>query len=182
MAIGASSTSTGGLSTALGPFASANFANSAAFGNGATATRANQQVFGTGSNTYTLPGLTSAASTAAQSGPLGLVTTDGAGNLASDGGSTFAGIAANGRDIRANRKDIRRNEEGIALALAMESPFVPLSQSSAIAAGFGVFRDSSAFALSGAFRVDDNVQFSAGLGVGLDHSSVGARVGVIFSW
>jgi len=139
-------------------------------------------VLGTSNETTTLPGLSSAASTAAQSGPISIVTTDGAGNLASDGGASFAGIADNRSDIVSNRKDIRRNEEGIALALAMESPFVPLSQTSAVAAGYGNFRGSSAFALSGAFRLDPNVQFNAGLGVGVNHSSVGARVGVIFSW
>jgi len=159
----------------LGEASSATHSGSTAIGGGAFTTRANQVVLGTSNETYTLPGLSSAASTAAQAGPISLVTTDGAGNLASDGGSTFAGISD-------NRRNIRRNEEGIALALAMESPFVPLSQSSAVAAGYGNFRGSSAFALSGAFRVDPNVQFNAGLGVGLNHSSIGARVGVTIGW
>ena len=61
VAFGANSVSTGGLSTAVGPTASAAFANSAAFGNTATATRVNQQIFGTATNTNTTPGITSGA-------------------------------------------------------------------------------------------------------------------------
>ena len=175
MAIGAFSTSTGGLSTALGPFASANFANSAAFGNGATATRADQQVFGTGSNTYTLPGLTSAASTAAQSGPLGLVTTDGAGNLAYDGGATFAAI-------RENTRDIRRNKEGIAMAMALDAPYVPPTSTFAMTGRYGNFEGASAVSLSGAFRVSPTVQFDAGLAYGISHSNIGGTAGFTVNW
>src|SRR5258708_32952611 len=51
-------------------------ANGIAIGNGAPATRANQQVFGTASNTYTMSGVTSAASRSAQSGPTQIVTSD----------------------------------------------------------------------------------------------------------
>ena len=45
-----------------------------AFGNGATTTRDNQQMLGTASNTYTAPGITSAASRAAQTGTTQIVT------------------------------------------------------------------------------------------------------------
>ena len=75
---------------AIGTDSEANFTNSAAFGTGATATRENQMVLGTASNTYSAPGIASDASRAAQSGPLEVVTSDGAGNLATDGGSIFA--------------------------------------------------------------------------------------------
>jgi len=81
-AVGSSATATGLNSSAFGSGASATFANSAAFGTNATVTRANQQVFGTATSTYTLPGVSSAASLAAQSGPTKVVTTDAAGNLA----------------------------------------------------------------------------------------------------
>ena len=137
-------------------------------------TRANQVVLGTASETYTLPGIASAASTAEQSGPLGLVTSDPFGNLASDTGLY--------EQIGRNKRNIARNEEGIALALAMEAPYVPPSQTVAMSGGYGNFKGSSAFAFSGAFRVDPNVQFNAGLGVGLNHGSIGARVGVTIGW
>jgi trimeric autotransporter adhesin len=84
VAIGLNSNATGGQTTAVGSNASATLANSAAFGNGAVATRANQQMFGTASNTYTMAGITSAASAAAQKGPVQVVTSDAGGNLASD--------------------------------------------------------------------------------------------------
>ena len=75
-------------STAIGEkgASTGSFTNATAIGNGAVATRDNQVVIGTASDTYTAPGITSAASRAAQSGPLQVVTTDANGNLASDGG------------------------------------------------------------------------------------------------
>ena len=85
VAIGVTSNAGGASAVALGPSAIANFANSTAVGGGATTTRANQQSFGTAANTYTMSGLTSAASLAAQTGPTSLVTTDAAGNLAAAG-------------------------------------------------------------------------------------------------
>jgi hypothetical protein len=74
--------------TAIGTGAKAGFANSAAFGTGATVTTANQQMFGTSSNSYTMAGLTT-TSTAAQSGPLQIVTSDSSGTL---GTNTAAGL------------------------------------------------------------------------------------------
>lgn len=47
-------------------------------------------MFGTASNTYTMPGIISDASRAAQTGPLELVTSDANGNLATDGGSLLS--------------------------------------------------------------------------------------------
>jgi trimeric autotransporter adhesin len=67
---------------AIGNGASAAFVNSSALGNGATTTRANQVAIGTATNTYTTPGITTNASIDAQAGPLSVVTTDAAGNLA----------------------------------------------------------------------------------------------------
>src|SRR5258708_17062710 len=89
VAIGNGASVAGANAIAMGTGASANFDNSAAVGTGATATRANQQVFGTASNTYTMGGITSAASRAAQSGATQIVTSDAGGNLAT---STLAGL------------------------------------------------------------------------------------------
>ena len=175
VALGASSVSTGGLSTALGTFASATFDGSTALGASATTTRSGQVMIGTGFNTYTLPGLTSGLSTAAQSGPTALVTTDAAGNLASDGGSTFASIAANGRDIR-------RNKEGIAMAMAMDAPYVPLSSTFAMSGRYGNFEGASAVSLSGAVRVSPAVQIDAGLAYGVNHNNLGGTVGITMNW
>jgi autotransporter adhesin len=82
VAFGDGTTATGSSSAALGVNATATFENSAAIGTGATATRAGQQSFGTAANTYTMAGITSATSKAAQSGAIQVVTSDAAGNLA----------------------------------------------------------------------------------------------------
>ena len=85
-AVGASAQANAANATALGTLAVANYSNSVAIGLGATTTRDNQVVLGRANNTYTLAGITSQASTAAQSGSTYLVTTDSSGNLAA---STF---------------------------------------------------------------------------------------------
>ncbi|WP_224694053.1 YadA-like family protein [Mesorhizobium sp. BH1-1-4] len=85
-AIGASAKANALNSTALGAGATALQDHSIAIGAGVTATRKNQVMLGAASNTYTLAGITSQASTDAQSGPTYLVTTDAGGNLAA---STF---------------------------------------------------------------------------------------------
>jgi hypothetical protein len=81
-AVGQGTTASGTNSLALGVGASATNNNASAIGEGATTTRDNQVVIGTKTNTYTTPGITSAASSAAQAGPLEIVTTDANGNLA----------------------------------------------------------------------------------------------------
>src|SRR4029078_10145796 len=119
----------------------ATFDNSAAFGTGAVGTRANQQVFGTAASTYTLAGLPSAASKAAQFGPTQLVTSDAAGNLAttsmsSMGIATMTDVAGiNSRiasinteiaGINSRLTDIQTEERrGIAAAVAIASPMTP---------------------------------------------------------
>jgi autotransporter adhesin len=121
--------------TAIGQGSSAGFANSAAFGNGATTVRANQQTFGTAANTYTLAGVTSAASLAAQSGPTRVVTADAAGNLATAGFSPqdISGLQSQASSLQSqvnslqsqigdNRTEARR---GIAAAVATASAPMP---------------------------------------------------------
>jgi hypothetical protein len=162
-------------STALGNNASAAFASSTAVGAGAVTTRANQVVVGTASETYTLPGIGSAASSAAQSGPISLVTTDPSGNLASDGGALFSGLSGLGQQVD-------ENTEGIAMALAMEAPYVPPGQKFAMSGGVGFFQDEAAFALGAGLRVNPNLQLSAGVGVGFRENTVGGRVGLTYGW
>ena len=88
---------TGG--SAFGQGATVSGANGTAIGAGAVTTAPNQMVFGTASSTYVAPGITSAASKAAQSGPLQIVTSDASGNLATN---TAAGLGlASSTDISA---------------------------------------------------------------------------------
>lgn len=69
------------FSTAIGSNTSANFDSSTAIGFGAQTTAANQMMLGTGTSIYTLPGVNSAASHAAQKAPLMMLTVDAAGNV-----------------------------------------------------------------------------------------------------
>lgn len=84
------------------------------------------------SPTYTMPGLPSEDSLDAQEGPVELVTTDAAGNLASDGGAiasaivdnesalseVLADVMVNTADVAANRTDIDSNTETILANIA----------------------------------------------------------------
>lgn len=82
-ALGGGARASGYMSTATGPASHADHYESSAIGALAQTTRDYQMMFGTGTNTYTLAGLASASSTAAQTGANRyMVTTDENGNLA----------------------------------------------------------------------------------------------------
>lgn len=85
-AMGFLSKANNSLATALGAGATANFYASTALGVSTATTRDYQVMIGNGDNTYTLAGVNSQASKAAQTGTTYIVTTDGNGNLAT---STF---------------------------------------------------------------------------------------------
>ncbi len=165
-AFGDNSVATGSLATALGPGAQATFANSTALGAGAVATRANQMMLGTTTATYTMPGITSAASLSAQSGPVKFVTSDAAGNLAvSDiSASNITNITNNITNLQANVANITNNItnlqanvatlqanvatlqtnvarafEGTAIAIALGGGFLPDNKTFAISTNWGTF-------------------------------------------
>ena len=194
VAIGNGASVAGTNAIAMGTGANANFANSAAFGNGATATRANQQVFGTASNTYTMSGVTSAASSAAQVGPTQIVTSDASGNLAT---STLAGLGiASSADISAinsqlaginNRLDDLTNRSnkaysGVAMALAMTGGYLPDHKNFAVAINYGTFERQNAAALSSYFRLNDHVVLSGGVSYGVEQKQFSGRAGMLFAW
>jgi hypothetical protein len=185
----------GANAVAIGTNASANFDNSAAFGNGATATRANQQVLGTAGNTYTMPGITSAASRSAQSGPTQIVTSDAGGNLAT---STLAGLGlASSADINAINSQLagintrlddlttRSNKAttGVAMAFAMAGvPTLMPNENFAVTMNWGTFQSANGLAFNAAVRLDNHVQVNAGFGYGADQNLVGGRVGLRLGW
>jgi hypothetical protein len=138
--------------------------------------------FGDKTNTYTMAGITSDASRAAQKGPLEVVTTDVLGNLASDGGAFQRQIDALGR---------RDGElaDGIAIALALQQPIFQPGQTVAMRVGYGNFDGAGAFGLTaagvvsrGAFGSTSSVTLDAGLGVGASTGTVATRAGVSFGW
>jgi autotransporter adhesin len=195
VAIGNGVTVAGANAVAIGNGASAGFDNSVAIGNGAIATRANQQAFGTAGNTYTMPGITSAASRSAQSGPTQIVTSDAGGNLAT---TTLAGLGlASMGDINAINSQLaginarlddltaRSNKAntGVAMAFAMAGvPTLMPNESFAITMNWGTFQSANGLALNAAVRLDNHVQVNAGFGYGADQNLVGGRVGLRLGW
>jgi autotransporter adhesin len=171
IAIGNTVSVSGANAVAIGSNTSANFDNSVAIGNGATVTRANQQMFGTAANTYTMPGITSAASRAAQSGPTQVVTSDAGGNLAT---STLSGLgiasttdlAAINAQLAAQQNQINVNQRearaGTALALAASGLHYDTRPGKAsVAAAFGNFKGQSGLAVGLGYALNQTLRVNA---------------------
>ena len=180
-ALGQVSTAIGDNSTALGEGTDAGFTNSTAIGYNATTTRDNQMVLGTASNTYTAPGIESAASRTAQSGPTQLVTSDAGGNLATaDPNSVVAGTPA----FQSLQHQVNRTSEGVAMAMAVGAggTILPCCMNRAVSMEYGNFEGYSAIGLSGVQRLGNNWFANGGVAVGGNYGSVGGRVGVTYAW
>jgi trimeric autotransporter adhesin len=191
VALGQGAQALGVGSMAIGQGASTGFFNNAtAIGNGAVATRDNQVMIGTATNTYTAPGITSAASRAAQSGPLQVVTTDANGNLASDGGALFNNInILNSQMARINQNldqlnhDVKRLDGGVAMAMALGGVYLPERQRFAIHTSVGFYNGAQALSVQAIGRI--NQTFTANGGVAYDltgNGGVGGRVGISAGW
>jgi hypothetical protein len=160
-----------------------------AIGRGVTTTRTGQVLVGTPGNTYTLPGITSAASLAAQTGPLSVVTTDANGNLAAVPTNSFASsgsVAALSSQVTDLQNTVatlqHRAYEGTAVAIAMATTALPDNKRFAVTANFGTFRGENAFAASAAVRINEFLVANAAIGTGLARGGVGGRVGATFAW
>ena len=104
-----------GSSFGTGATVLAGHTGSTAVGAGATTTRADQVMLGTASDTYTMAGITSGASKAAQGAPTHLVTSNASGDLAAYSYSEL-GLAT--------QKDVGRLNEGIAAVAALAQPIL----------------------------------------------------------
>ena len=145
---------------------------------GAAATRNDQIVLGTASNTYTTPGITSAASRAAQSGPLQVVTTDAGGNLASDGGQIFS-------NLNSLNNHVKLLDGGVAAAMALTGGFLPDSKKFALSANAATFNGQGALGISAYGRLNESTVFSGGVAfatAGSNKTAIGGRVGVQVAW
>ena len=188
VALGAVSTAAGVSSIALGQGANATPNNSVAIGQGVATTRANQVLIGGAGNTYTLPGVASATSLAAQTGATSFLTTDANGNLATSTFNPSSVAALDGRvtaleqNVAALQQSVRRAYEGTAVAIAMGGSALPDNKRYAISANYGTFRGENAFAGSLAIRITDNLVANGAVGTGLARGGVGGRVGATFSW
>jgi hypothetical protein len=188
---GAQATQTG--ATAIGQGTVAAFANSTAIGTGAVTTAPNQMMFGTGASTYVAPGITSAASLAAQSGPTSFVTSDAAGHLAVSNINVGAlenlsnNLTTLNQSVAGLQRDVSRLRSGVALAMAAGGvPTVPEGRT------FGVFGNIAAYDGHGAFGAGltgvvyrsqaYEIQAHGSIGVGFDNNDVGGRVGAVMFW
>jgi hypothetical protein len=157
------------------------FVNSTALGTGAVATRDNQMVFGTSNQTYTMPGLNSDLSRARQSGPLGVMTVDNAGNLASDNGALF--------------KEVASIKSAAAVGMALSDPTLGPKERVGVKVSYGGFNGANAVALNavGVFGRNlllsgDRLTFSAGVGYGnatvfnYTQDVIGTRAGMQWTW
>jgi autotransporter adhesin len=121
VAVGWANHATGSSAIALGSGARAGADGSVAIGRDSVATRADQIALGSASSTYSLPGIGSSGSRAAQSGRAHYVTSDAAGNLALThiGPDDFAALD---RAMRLDRRDARA---GIAASAALGHAAMP---------------------------------------------------------
>ena len=185
-AVGTGASAGGASATAIGQQASASFVNSTAIGANAATSRDNQFAFGTAGNTYTMAGVTSAASRAAQSGPLEVVTTDSAGNLASDQGFIFNTL--DHLDDRIDKQG-RKLSEGVAMAMAVQDPDLMGNEIFGLKLNWGTYQQSNAVGMSAAgvlahnlLAEGDRLSISGGIGYGVQEKQLGGRVGLQFSW
>lgn len=189
-AFGDNSTATGANATAIGPSATSTFANATAIGNGATATAPNQVAIGTASNTYRMPGIASAASLAAQSGPVSFVTTDSAGNLATSSfnAASLTALQSSVTSLQSQVMDNRLEARtGTAVALAAGSmPALQPGRKFALSAGYGNFEGANAFAVGATALLYDGKSYAvvgnAGGGIGLERNVAGGRGAVSLQW
>ena len=207
-ALGVRSAATADNATAVGARTVAAFARSTAIGADATTTAVNQVALG-GAGSSVRVGDITASTTAQESASVGVATVDASGVLgrnttllgtvASQGSaiasqsvtlaSQGAAIATLQTDrvtlfdlVRENRENIRDANEGVAMALALDSPSVPAGARFAVSGGVGYFKGRSALATAVSAAVGEMAVVSAGIGYGFKSKEVGARAGFQFAW
>lgn len=112
-----------------------------------------------------------------------MVTTDSAGNLASDGGALL-------RQFDNLFRQADRNSEGVALAMALQDPDFVAGERFGVRAGWGNFEGEDAFGVNLAAVLADSlispgrggVSVGGGIGVGASRGTVGVRIGAKFTW
>ena len=212
LAVGEAANAAGDGSVAIGNQASASGANSIAISNGATAANDGQVVIASlDTSTASQIGRVGVV-TADANGTLGIVAGPDFSGFAQQSAldMTNANVAANTANIATNssniaslqqltsqqsaqinqlfgetndlRNGLDRANEGVAMALAMESPMLPAGTSLGHSGGVGYFGNQGAGTIAATVRAGENAAVSAGLGVGFDSGEVGARAGFQIAW
>ena len=84
--------------------------------------------------------------------------------------------------ISRNAQGIANNKEGIAMAMALDAPYVPADKQFAVSGGIGSFEGNQAVAISMGYRFNANTQMDAGITYGASNKQVGGRVGITYAW
>jgi autotransporter adhesin len=150
-------------------------------------------VFGTRSNTYVAPGITSAASLAAQSGPTSFVTTDASGHLAATSvnpsivnPSMMTNLSNNvtslNQSVASLQSQVNNNlaeaRAGTALAFATAGlHYDPRPGKVSVAFGFGNYKGVSGLAGGIGWAVTDRFRFNAAFSGSPDVNDFGVAVG-----
>jgi hypothetical protein len=135
-----------------------------------------------------MPGITSAASLAAQSGPTSLVTTDANGNLATtsfnpqDISALQTNVSALQSSVAILQGQMKQAFEGTAIAIAMGGSALPSDKKFAITTNWGTFRGENAGSVVAQMRVSDHVVLNGAVGAGFAQGGVGGRAGVTLAW
>jgi len=81
-----------------------------------------------------------------------------------------------------NRRQARLANEGVALALSMETPALPADAKFGMSGGIGYYNDRTAGSIAMTARISEKATFSAGVGAGFDSGEIGARGGFQVVW
>ena len=84
--------------------------------------------------------------------------------------------------VNQHSRDISRLQEGVAMALALDSPALPSGTRFGISGGVGVFAGKSAIAMAVTAAVSEVTSVSAGFGLGTDSGEFAGRAGFQFAW
>jgi hypothetical protein len=159
-------------------------------------------MMGTSDTTYAAPGITSAASAAAQQGTTKFTTTDAGGHLATTAygpddianlnnqvtninnnvNTLSANVAGLWQNVAALQGSVQRGYEGSAVAMATTGGYLPENKKFAVTANWGTFRGQNAFGAQGHLRINDHAIIHAGVGAGFRYGGVGGRAGMTLAW
>jgi hypothetical protein len=84
--------------------------------------------------------------------------------------------------VTQTEQDALDAQEGAAIGMALPGTIVDPGKHFGVSAHFGTFEGKNALGVGGAFRLNDNVTFDGGVGVGLSYHTVGGRAGFNVSW
>lgn len=135
-----------------------------------------------GRNTNVLPTIATLQSGQASQGAA--ITTLQTGQLSQ--GSAIAALQNDSLSLfdlaRENRSDIREANEGVAIAMAMDTPAIPAGAKVALSGGIGFFKNRAALASAISLAVGPMSSVSAGFGYGFNSKKIGARAGFQIAW